>query len=182
MLVVFPKAQGDHSPRFTDHLSRVEGTTVRKLVLLTQSLASSTPLRPGTLVLPSNPCLSIPPKKEKSSGKKHPRKTGSGQRGSWGCGEGIHRGGQRVSGVGMESSSSWRNSLPFWTGAELFNPNMWSTLIQAIVWINWKIFSPEIMQSWDQEVKSPLTRNQIRKPLPKERKPLRTLLGKRSFD
>lgn len=30
-----PKAQGDHSPRFTDHLSRVEGTTVRKLVLLT---------------------------------------------------------------------------------------------------------------------------------------------------
>ena len=35
MLVVFPKAHGDHSPRFTDHLSRVEGTTVRKLVLLT---------------------------------------------------------------------------------------------------------------------------------------------------
>lgn len=35
MLVIFPKAHGDHSPRFTDHLSRVEGTTVRKLVLLT---------------------------------------------------------------------------------------------------------------------------------------------------
>lgn len=126
MLVIFPKAHGDHSPRFTDHLSRVEGTTVRKLVLLTPvTCFKHPPLVPGILVLPSEPCLSIPPEKEKASGKKHPRKTGSGQRGSWGCGEGIHRGGQRVSGVGMESSCSWRSPLPFWTGAELFNPNIY---------------------------------------------------------
>lgn len=74
MLVIFPKAHGDRSPRFTDHLSRVEGTTVRKLVLLTPvTCFKHPPLLPGILVLPSEPCLSIPPEKEKASGKKTPQ-------------------------------------------------------------------------------------------------------------
>ena len=44
MLVVFPKTHGDHSLRFTDHLSRVEGTTIRKLVLVTRVTCFKHPL------------------------------------------------------------------------------------------------------------------------------------------